>query len=467
MLPLRLKLTYYYLAIIFIILLGYGVAIYLYLTRSLMTVIDSSLASQIERIENQMMGGSGGDAYTLIDGREVMLQITPHLTQIIDEQGQISDEVLASPRDRLPVDMSMMRRLVMGQTTFLTVVTPAGESMRLGMRRVRALEDRGNYYIRLGQSMEGFRFVRLRLLLILGITVPVIILIGSFGGLLLANQALRPVDRITRTAERIGGGDLTERVPEPASMDEIGRLAATFNQMISRLQAAFDRQKQFTSDASHELRTPLAVMRGDIEITLRRERPISEYQRVLSSTLEEIIRLSGLVEDLLILARADVGRLELECRPTNLTRLCRETTDYIAPLAHHRHQQLTFISSISGDIVLNADANRLKQMLLNLVDNAIKYTDTGGTIDVRLDAGDGEVRLSVRDNGRGIAPEDVARVFDRFFRRSKPLADRTANGSGLGLAIVKWIVEAHGGKIELRSEPGRGTEFLVRLPLLV
>lgn len=461
----RFKLTCYYLAILTLILGGFGIAIYLYLSRSLVMTIDESLATQVERIERQMAMASGEDGTHRIEEHETLLQITPHVTQIIDDYGRIADEMVASPRDRLEVDLAALKRLPVGKTDFSSITTPAGEFLRVATRRVRDHEGPGTYFIRLGQSLEALRIARRRLIVVLLLTMPVALLLGSIGGLVLANQALRPVDRITRTAERIGGGDLTERVPAPARMDELGRLAATFNQMIARLQAAFERQKQFTSDASHEMRTPLAIMRGDIEITLRRERSREEYQQVLTSTLEEIIRLSRLVEDLLMLARADVGKIELQCGQVNLTQLCREVTEYIAPLAHQREQFLTFTSVGEEDIHLNADAHRLKQLLLNLVDNAIKYTEPRGTIGVSLAVEEGSAVLRVADNGRGISAEDLPRVFDRFFRRSGMASDRSAPGIGLGLSIVKWIVEAHGGKIDVQSALGQGTEFIVRLPL--
>jgi heavy metal sensor kinase len=283
--------------------------------------------------------------------------------------------------------------------------------------------------------------------------------------LILARQALRPVDRMTRIADRIGGGDLSERVPVPPHQDEIGRLAVTINQMIARLQAAFERQRQFSADASHELRTPLSVIRADLEIALRRERTIPEYQAVLTSTLEETVRLSRLVEDLLLLTRADVGRVELECQPVNFSTLGREVVEYLQPLAAQRRQTLTWTSDAPHDLVLPADPNRLRQMLINLIDNAVKFTSEGGEIALSLTEESGQALLRIRDTGRGIPTEDLPFIFDRFFRRSAMTSDRSAPGTGLGLSIVRWIVEAHGGSIDVVSRLGEGTEFLLRLPL--
>lgn len=470
MFSLRVKLTVYYLAILLMVLLLFGVAIYAYLSSSLLTTIDESLGYQIEKLEMSMAVGAGADVsdYPIAQSeehQEELLQLTPHLIQIINEMGQITDENLASPKDRLPILKDSLMALEIGKTKFESVQLNSGESLRVATRRVKDFEDGGTYFIRLGHSLEAMRSARRHALIILGIAIPAALLLGSFGGLLLANQALSPVDRITKAAEQIARGDLAERVPEPGKKDEIGRLAATFNHMISRLQAAFERQKQFTSDASHELRTPLAVMRGDIEIALRRERSIDEYQRVLTSNLEEIIRLSRLIEDLLMLARADSGRVELRCEPVELDHLCRQMADYIAPLAHQRQQELTY-SSPQTAVTVNADLQRIKQMLLNLLDNAIKYTDPGGKIILGLKIEDKQAVITVADTGRGIPEEDLPHIFDRFFRRSGNISDRSATGFGLGLSIVKWIVEEHKGQIETESSSGEGTMFAVKLPLL-
>ena len=307
---------------------------------------------------------------------------------------------------------------------------------------------------------------RRQLIILLAIAGPAALLLGSYGGLLLANQALFPVDRLTRAAEEIEAGDLAKRVQVPAKMDELGRLAVTFNRMIARLQAAFERQRQFTADASHEMRTPLAVMRGDIEIALRRDRKPEEYRSVLTSNLEEIIRLSRLVEDLLMLARADAGQSLLQCEPMDLAELCAQVTEYLSPLAEEKGQQLIYTPPEITPLKISGEAQRLKQMLLNLLDNAVKYTPTNGSIRLRLMQDQHDAILSLSDTGRGIPEEDLSHIFERFFRHSRSTSDKTVQGFGLGLSIVKWIVDSHGGKISAASTLGQGTTFTVRLPLL-
>ncbi|MGH9767018.1 MAG: sensor histidine kinase [Blastocatellia bacterium] len=470
MLSLRIKLTLYYLAILSAILLFFGIAIFAYLSRSLLTTIDESLTYQVRTIERHFtLGGGGDDAGTGAETDEQLLELRPHMLQIIDDNWRVSDENYASPNYRLEINRDELSRLEVGAPRYDTVKLPNGEQLRVVTLRARDPEGSGTYFIRLGHSLKVFQNARRHTLILLSIAIPLALLLSTRGGLMLANQALRPVDRMTRAAEQIATGDLTERVPEQTRMDEMGRLAATFNHMISRLQAAFERQKQFTSDASHELRTPLAVMRGDIEITLRRERSNEEYKRALTSNLEEIMRLSRLVEDLLTLARGDTGQIELRCEPVDLNDLSRRMAEYITPLADQRQQTLIYeppAGAADAPVTVSADVLRIKQLLLNLLDNAIKYTEPRGKITLGLKTEENVAILSVTDTGRGIPEEDLPHIFERFFRRSAKTADRTAAGFGLGLSIVKWIVDSHGGRIEAKSKVGKGTEFIVRLPLL-
>jgi two-component system, OmpR family, sensor kinase len=474
MLSLRVKLTLYYLAILTAVLLLFGISIYAYLWHSLQMTIDESLGYQLKRIERNLEVSSSSevnDHSVNGDDEEHLLQLSPQLIQIIDDQGRVTDEPVSPRRGQLEVDLERMNLLEVGKNYFESVKLSDGSYMRIATRRVKDHIE-GTYFIRLGQSLETLDAARRRLLIILGIAIPIALLLGSYGGLLLANQALRPVDRITRAAEQISTGDLTERVPMSAKMDEIGRLIITFNQMISRLQAAFERQKQFTSDASHEMRTPLAVMRGDIEIALRRDRSADEYKRVLTSNLEEIVRLSRLVEDLLMLARADHGQLELRNEPVDLNKLCQQMVEYITPLAQQKGQDI-FYYQLNGkapegpkEIKISGDLQRIKQLLLNLLDNAIKYTDFGGKVSLELMTEGKCAVITISDTGRGIPPEDLPHICERFFRKSKSTSDRSATGFGLGLSIVKWIVDSHSGKITAQSEVGRGTTFTVKFPLL-
>jgi two-component system, OmpR family, sensor kinase len=467
-LTLRLKLTLYYLAILTAILLFCGIAIYATLSRTLVSTIDQSLDVQVRKFERMVKNSTSETGFDIEPeanepANDPSFNLPPELLQVIDDKGTIKDETHVHDHDELTVDLNALNRLPAQQTIHETVRTLSGEDFRLATRRGRGY-DQKDFFVRVGQPLATLQRARMRLLLILGIAIPLALLLGSYGGLVLANQALHPVDQLTRAAEHITASDLNERVSVPAQNDELGRLAAQFNAMISRLQAAFERQRQFTSDASHELRTPLAVMRGEIELSLRRERTSAAYQHTLTSNLEEIVRLSRLVEDLLMLARADAGKVELQREPLELRQLCVDMTDYLMPLAEQRSQMLR-CETPSTDLTISADRHRIKQLLLNLLDNAIKYTGEGGQITLHLKTEGHAAILSVTDTGRGIPAEDVPHVFERFFRRSAKTADRSATGSGLGLSIVKWIVDAHEGEILVQSELGQGTTFEVRFPL--
>ena len=241
------------------------------------------------------------------------------------------------------------------------------------------------------------------------------------------------------------------------------RSAATFNQMISRLEHAFERERRFTGDASHELKTPLAVLRGDMEVALRRERTPEEYQRVLKSSLEEIERLTKLTEDLLTLARSDADQSVLEREQVQLDQLAAEAREHVAPLAESAGVSLTYDPPPSS-IVIEGDQKRLHQLLVNLLDNAIKYTPPGGSARLALSIKDSLAVIEVSDTGRGIPASALPYIFERFYRQTDP-RDSRVTGFGLGLAISKWIADAHGGSIEVDSREDQGTSFTVRLPL--
>jgi two-component system OmpR family sensor kinase len=315
-----------------------------------------------------------------------------------------------------------------------------------------------------GSSLEGVEEALHQLLLILLIAVPAALLITSAGGLFLANKALRPVDEITQIARRIGSGDLNQRIRIKRVNDELGRLAATFNEMIAKLEGSFRQVKRFTADASHELKTPLTILRGEVEVGLKKRRALKEYQRILNSNLEEINRMSRIVEDLLILSRADMGELTMEREEMELSALAREVWEDLQILARKKKVQLNFIGD--GSTKVEGDPLFLRQLILNLTENGLKYTPPGGEVELKVE-GDRDQRVArilVSDTGVGIAPKDQKRVFDRFFRADKARS-RETGGTGLGLSICQWIAQAHEGRIAVRSTVGKGSTFTVTLPL--
>jgi len=267
---------------------------------------------------------------------------------------------------------------------------------------------------------------------------------------------------MTLAAQRIAGGDLTQRLTVPQSGDEIGRLAGTFNNMIARLETSFRQIRQFTSDASHELRTPLTVMKGETELVLRRPRPVEDYHSVLESNLEEIDRMTNIVDELLFLSRADMGEVKMAFLPVKLEYLVEDIHRQATLLGQDRNVEVV-LGTITPAVVLG-DELRLRELLLNLVENAIKYSHPGGKVEVSLLTEGHHARVLVTDQGIGISSEDQQRIFDRFFRTDEARA-HTKKGTGLGLAICAWIADSHKGKITVVSAPGQGSTFTVILPL--
>jgi heavy metal sensor kinase len=294
----------------------------------------------------------------------------------------------------------------------------------------------------------------------LAVLVPLGVVLSAVGGWLLARRALRPVDRMSQSALRISAEDLSRRLERRGAEDEIDRLADTLNAMLARLQAAFGVMQRFTADAAHELRTPLTALRGGIEIALRAERSPDEYRRVLTSSIEEVDQLIRLAEDLLLLSRSTVG-LTATRQPVDVEPLCLEALELGVRLA--KGKNVTVSMGVTAPAVVSGDASALRRALLNLVDNAVKYTPSGGSVTISLDKARDGVALVVEDTGIGIDPADARRIFEPFVRLDEGRS-RDTGGSGLGLAIARSIVVAHGGTLEVDSRPGGGSRFTIRLP---
>lgn len=294
--------------------------------------------------------------------------------------------------------------------------------------------------------------------------VPVILLLASVGGYFLARKSLSPIASMNRQTQRISAESLSSRLDVTNPRDELGHLATTINDLLTRLENSFKEQQRFIADASHELRTPLAVLRGETEVALGKPRTIDEYQESLSLIKDEAERLSRLVEDLFILARQpiDVPAVLMK-EPLSLNELVKDCERAAQVLAIRKGVRLKTASD-SASIILTGDDELLKRMILNLLDNAVKYTPENGEISVALTRQNGNARIVVRDTGIGIPQTDQLQVFDRFYRVDKARS-RALGGAGLGLSIVQWIVDAHGGRIKVDSIPGKGSAFTVELPL--
>lgn len=293
-------------------------------------------------------------------------------------------------------------------------------------------------------------------------SLPVALLLSMAFGWFIAGRSLRPVDEITRSARQITASNLGLRLPVPPSNDEIARLTETLNEMIARLETSFGQIRQFTSDASHELKTPLAILMGELEVALRRPMREDEYRATLASCLEEVERLTQVVQGLLELSRAETGQVTIMREPVRFSALVADVCDDVMLIAETKRIDLTTI--IRPGISVTGDKVRLHQALLNVIENAVKYTPDEGSVRVEVDVVDGRARLVVADSGVGIPADQLPFIYDRFFRVDKARS-KSIVGTGLGLSIVKWIVDAHDGTIEAMSADGKGTTVIVTFPL--
>ena len=284
--------------------------------------------------------------------------------------------------------------------------------------------------------------------------------LAVLGGLLLSRQALRPVALSIRTARGLNPANLSARLSRTGADDEIDQLAGTINDLLDRLGAYHAQVIRFTADASHELRSPLGAMRAAVEVALQKPRTVEAYRDTLASVGEQCDRLTNLVNGLLLLARADAGELEVRREPLDLHAVAADVAEMFEPLAEERGVSL--VLGLTSFVTVLGDSSRLRQLVTNLVDNAIKFTGAGGTVTLRVERDEERARLLVSDTGMGIPVEHLPHVFERFYQASPA---RTGEGYGLGLSICKWIVEAHGGSLQVESRPGKGTTFIVALPL--
>ena len=295
-------------------------------------------------------------------------------------------------------------------------------------------------------------------------SAPAVLLLASLGGIWISRRALAPVDEITLAARSIGIQSLSQRLDVPSTGDELQRLSETWNEMLARLEAAVKRLSQFTADASHELRTPVALIRTTAELTLRRERSPETYREALRQVVLESERTSRLVDDLLLLARADAGLPSLALERMELTPLVRDVCQQGQVLAESRQLQISTVAP-EEPVFVEANDPALRRMLLLLLDNAMKYTPVGGRIVLSVDRDPGGATVAVRDTGIGIPETALPHVFERFYRVDES-RNRDAGGTGLGLSIAKWIAERHHASLEAESVVGEGSVFRIRFPLI-
>ena len=451
----RVRLTLWYVAILLIILAAFSAFLYVRLAQNLREGTDRALTLEAQQIGSTLDLDHGG----------------PFLSRALDQLPAGIVVVLYSPsgarleassHGRLTPTLPAPSLQPQRNFTRLTTVSAAiGDDWRVLTMPVLS-NGRTVALLQVAQSEDLSETALHQLALQMAVAVPLMLVLAAFGGGFLASRALNPIDRITRTAQRISADDLTQRLHLPPSPDEVGRLAGTFDQMLDRLEQAFSRQRQFTADASHELRTPLAVLAAQADLALDQARRPEDYRAALREIHQQAVQMAQLLSELLMLARVDSGPVEIDHERLDLTALVADTIATLTPLAAAGGVTLTAPSLHPAPIT--GDQARLTQLIVNLVDNALKYTPVGGSVEVSVNVVDSQAQVQVVDNGVGIAPEHLPHVFERFYR-ADAARSRDEGGAGLGLSICQWIAIAHEGTIAVHSTSGQGTTCTVSLPL--
>lgn len=515
-LTLRMKLLIWYSIVLAVSIGVFGVYVYLSVSKGLNSSLDSSLnqvGSSMEYIvskyhisdtdkfinaddqktnDNIILSPFGPDLsgkisqtkiwdalyeHILLNPKNYFIQIADTTNKIIWRSSNLKKDslpIMATPRQLaekkknkkdFKLSYDALSNILYSQQYKGDIGDSVFASIKLNGKDVRLHVKRSDEaIISLGYTLDDVKYTLNGLLDMLLIAVPLILVVSVSGGIMLTNLSLRSIDDITTSAQKITANNLSNRLPSTPADDEIGRLTTTLNEMIERLEKSFSQTKQFTSDASHELKTPLTILRGELELALITEKSPEEYQRVLESSLEEVIRLTNVAETLLELSRADTGQVKMNFEKANLTKLVAEIAEDAEILAEIK--DINVCSILQKDISIDLDQPRMHQAILNIVENAIKYTENGGTVIIELLQRDTHVELTVTDTGIGIPEDKLKDVFKRFYRVNKKRT-HSIQGNGLGLSIVKWIVNAHNGKIDIQSKVKKGTKMIIQLPFSI
>ncbi|HFB52443.1 MAG TPA: HAMP domain-containing histidine kinase [Anaerolineae bacterium] len=457
----RIRLTLWYVSLLAVILITFSVAFYTVLQYSLTTELDRSLQERAQQVAAGIralndpldilrFGVIRLPELDVFSSRSIYIQIT-------DAQG---DVIKRSPNlmgRELPIDQEILNNLRAKQPIIKTM--PIG-SMEMRLYSAPLVSGDGDVLgmVQVGNPVGEIQATLRRVLLFLVSGTIISLGLAMLGGVWLVYLSLRPIERITETANRIvSAEDLKQRLPVPPTDDELARLSRTINLMLERLDNFFQAQVRLSADVSHELRTPLTIIRGNVDILRRMGDSPTDREEALNAIESALNRMARLVSDLLLLSQADAG-MTLKMQPIDLDGVILD----VFQQAHALRNGVELKLGHADPARVYGDADRLKQLLINLMENAIKHTPKGGSVTLSVYRGENTVRISVADTGAGIAPEHLPHIFDRFYR----VKGQRVKGSGLGLAIAKWIAEAHNGTLTAESEPGIGSTFILTLPLL-
>lgn len=459
----RCRLTLWYLFNLAVVLAVFSTFLYLFIREQLYSGADASLLMISESLASPTMEPfREADSSVIGQVLEDFIgeKSAGKIVRFLDLDGSVRVSSGPLQKAELRLGKKALQEAASGRINFSTVAGPASVPYRV---IAFPLYHDGKLYriIQVGTSLKEPAQTLNKILVAFVISVPIGLLILVTGGWFLAGRALKPVDDMTRTIRSMSAESLGERLEVENPGDEIGRLAETFNEMLTRVDHAFTKVRQFSSDVSHELRTPLTIMRGETEVALRWAKEPEQFREALQSSLEEITRMTGMIEKLLELEKVERGG-SMNLETVDLSEFLNEQAKGLEDRC--RDEGLDLQLELDGPVLVQGDRARLRQVLTNLVDNAINASSAGASLFLACSAGnDGSARLVVRDTGSGIPHEHLAKIFDPFYRVDSA-RNRNDGGSGLGLSLVNALVKVHRGRVEVQSTPGQGSEFTVILP---
>lgn len=459
---LRFRMTAWYVGLLAASLALFGASVYTGLYHYLDSSLKKELAEETRSIGDNFLANVSqrGEQYVAGEINEAYdPEISDRFYRITRQDGSVLYESSA-PRDG-SLDPSKIPPIRKAHDDVLFSQESVGGRVLLIQTVPYTSPDGKKFWIEAGESFEPVRAVLHGLMLNLLLGLPIIVIVAMAGGYWLTRRALQPVDHISRQAERISWQNMNDRLPTIESGDEIERLSLSLNRMIARLERSFQHINRFSADVSHELRTPLTILRGELEAIARQKIP-PEQSEMIGSALEEVERLTRIVEHLLAISRLDAGEALRETVRLDLGKMARSTAEQMHLLAEEK--SISLLYDITPNVPVEADAARLRQVIANLVDNAIKYTPEGGRVKLSVGINNGQGVFSISDNGIGISSQALPHIFDRFYRGDKARSLYSA-GAGLGLAIVKAICAAHNAEIRVSSTEGAETCFRVEFAL--
>jgi signal transduction histidine kinase len=461
---LRLRVTAFYVGMLAVALFVFSAAVYLGVKTFLMRSLERTLSNSAHSIVDDYLVplNQKGEPWLVTEmgesyppGYSDPFVRVSQGSKILYQSGDLRDPFVSVSKIPLPANQEWFN-------TFHRETAATGQ--RVVLYTVPFQAPNGSMiFVETGATIEPIRHLLRSLILTMALTTPIVLIVAAIGGYLLMTRPLRPVVVLTEQAEHIGRKELGERLPIIPTGDELERLSLALNRMIDRLEAALAHNHRFSADASHELRTPLTIIRGELESLIQIPTLPAPVMEGIGSALEESARMAKIVNSLMTISRLDCGGEQIELVPVDIVEIVRVTLEHMSLLAEEKRISLRFVSA--DPTFVTGDPMRLKQVVVNLVDNAIKYTPDGGAVTVSVTSENMAAVIEVADTGIGISTTALPLVFDRFYRTDQARS-RESGGTGLGLSIVKAICDVHRGVASVKSVEGNGTIFRIELPLL-